>query len=53
MRLGGGGGKGKEIVLEKLCFSVAGISFFLKTKNFKTGQKQQESNAEPVSRCKH
>lgn len=53
MSLWGGGGKGKEVVLEKLHFPVAGMSFFLKTKNLKTGQNQQESNAESVSRCKH
>lgn len=53
MSLCGGGGKGKEMVLQKLHLSVAGMSFFLKTKNLKAGQKQQESNAESVSRCKH
>lgn len=41
------------MVSEKSCFSVAGISFVLKTKNLKTGPKQPESKAESVSRCKH
>lgn len=35
MSLRGGGGKGEEMVFKNLCFSVAGISFFLKTKNLK------------------
>lgn len=37
--LGGGGGR-KRMVFKTLCFSVAAISFFLKTKNLKMGQKQ-------------
>lgn len=40
MSLLGRGGRGEGMVFKTLFFSVAAISFFLKTNNLKIGQKQ-------------